>query len=221
MFWENSYPASLIPHLLGYGYLVYHSNWKKMQTRQVFNDCNRPDQYIEWKRQYHGQNKLYAFTDTKKKLEVPRIEQVNIDYRKPGQPRWLHLDCLLLPTPRYSQEAGVVVRGPEKRWAQPLLGASWVIKNPPANAGDIRDASSIPGLERSPGGGHGNPLQYSYLENPMDRGARQATVHSVAESWTGLKWLSMQARPLLVLVRAESRALLAERIAHVAGPGSA
>ena len=81
----------------------------------------------------------------------------------------------------------MVVRGPEKRWAQPLLGASWVIKNPPANAGDIRDASSIPGLERSPGGGHGNPLQYSYLENPMDRGARQATVHSVAESWTGLK----------------------------------
>ena len=45
------------------------------------------------------------------------------------------------------------------------------IKNPPANAGDIRDASSIPGSERSPGGGHGNPLQYSYLENLMDRGA--------------------------------------------------
>ena len=45
------------------------------------------------------------------------------------------------------------------------------IKNPPANAGDVRDASSIPGSERSPGGGHGNPLQYSYLENLMDRGA--------------------------------------------------
>ena len=44
-----------------------------------------------------------------------------------------------------------------------------VVKNPPANAGDIRDASSVPGLERSPGGGHGNPLQYSCLENPMDR----------------------------------------------------
>ena len=41
-------------------------------------------------------------------------------------------------------------------------------KNPPANAGDMKDAGSIPGLGRSPGGGHGNPLQYSYLENPME-----------------------------------------------------
>ena len=46
-----------------------------------------------------------------------------------------------------------------------------MVKNPPANAGDIRDEGSIPGLGRSPGGGHGNPLQYSCLENPMDRGA--------------------------------------------------
>ena len=46
-----------------------------------------------------------------------------------------------------------------------------VLKNPPANAGDIRDAGLIPGLSRSPGGGNGNPLQHSCLENPMDRGA--------------------------------------------------
>jgi len=46
-----------------------------------------------------------------------------------------------------------------------------VVKNLPASAGDIRDAGSIPGLGRSPGGGHGNPLQYSCLENPMDGGA--------------------------------------------------
>ena len=46
-----------------------------------------------------------------------------------------------------------------------------VVKNLPANVGDIRDMDSIPGLGRSPGGGHGNPLQYSCLENPMDRGA--------------------------------------------------
>ena len=46
-----------------------------------------------------------------------------------------------------------------------------MVKNPPANAGDLKDASSIPGSRRSPGGGHGNPLQYSCLENPMDRGA--------------------------------------------------
>ena len=54
----------------------------------------------------------------------------------------------------------------------------------PANAGDLRDVSSIPGMGRSPGGGHSNPLQYSCLENPMDRGAWQATVHGVAESDT-------------------------------------
>ena len=52
-----------------------------------------------------------------------------------------------------------------------------VVKNTPAKAGDLRDAGSIPGSGRSPGGGHGNPLQYSCLENPMDRGAWQATVH--------------------------------------------
>ena len=45
------------------------------------------------------------------------------------------------------------------------------VKNPPANSGDIREAGSIPGWGRSPGGGHGNPLQYSCLENPMDRAA--------------------------------------------------
>ena len=65
-----------------------------------------------------------------------------------------------------------------------------VVKNPPANAGDIRDAGSIPGSGRSPGEGHGNPLQYSCLENPMDRGASRATVHGVAKSQTRLKHLS-------------------------------
>ena len=62
-----------------------------------------------------------------------------------------------------------------------------VIKNPPASAGDIKDVGSIPGLGRSPGGGHGNPLQDSCLENPMDRGARQSTVHGVTKSWTWLR----------------------------------
>ena len=63
-----------------------------------------------------------------------------------------------------------------------------VVKNPPANAGDSRDSSSIPGLGRSPGGGHGNPFQYSCL-CPMDRGARRATVHrlqSVRHDWSDL-----------------------------------
>ena len=59
-----------------------------------------------------------------------------------------------------------------------------VVKNPPAKAGDIRDMGSVPGSGRSPGGGHGNHLQYSCLENPMDRGAWQAMVHKVAKSQT-------------------------------------
>ena len=54
-----------------------------------------------------------------------------------------------------------------------------VVKNPPANAGDVRDTDLIPGWGRSPREGNGNPLQYSCRENPMDRGARQAPVHGV------------------------------------------
>ena len=57
-----------------------------------------------------------------------------------------------------------------------------VVKDLPANAGDTRDTGLIPGFGRSPGGGHGNPLQYSCLENPMDRRALQAIVHRVTES---------------------------------------
>ena len=56
-----------------------------------------------------------------------------------------------------------------------------VVKNLAGNAGDVRDKDLIPGLGRSPKGGHGNPLQYSCLENPMDRGAWSATVHGVTE----------------------------------------
>jgi len=61
------------------------------------------------------------------------------------------------------------------------------------HAGDLRDAGSIPGLGRSPRGGYGNPLQYSCLDHPMDRGAWQAIVHRVAQSWTRLKRLSRHA----------------------------
>ena len=61
------------------------------------------------------------------------------------------------------------------------------VKNPPANAGDSRDVGSIPESGRSLGEGNGNPPQYSYLENPMDRGACQAVVHRVTKSWTPLR----------------------------------
>ena len=62
-----------------------------------------------------------------------------------------------------------------------------MVKNLPANAGDTRNTGSIPVMGRSPRGGHGDPLQYSCLEDPMDRGAWQAIVHGVAKSRTCLK----------------------------------
>ena len=65
-----------------------------------------------------------------------------------------------------------------------------MVKNPSADAGDIRDTGSIPESGRSAGGGHGNPFQYACLEGSMDRGAWWATVHGVAKSWTRLKQLS-------------------------------
>ena len=77
-----------------------------------------------------------------------------------------------------------------------LLGDSHVaivVKNPPANAKDIRDLGSIPGLGRSPGGRHGNPLQYSCLENPVDRGAWQAAIHRVAKSRARMKRFTTRA----------------------------
>ena len=72
-----------------------------------------------------------------------------------------------------------------------------VVKNLPANAGDIRDTGSIQ-LGRSPGEGTGNPFQYSFLENPMDRGAWQITAHRVANSQACLKQLSMHMRDILL-----------------------
>ena len=67
------------------------------------------------------------------------------------------------------------------------------VKNPPADAGDVREVGLTPGLGRSPGGRLGKPLQYCFLENLMDRGAWWATVHRVAKSQARLKRLSMPA----------------------------
>jgi len=71
------------------------------------------------------------------------------------------------------------------------------VKYRSANTEDMRDAGSVPGSGRSSGGGNDNPLQYSWLENPMDRGAWRATVHEVAKSWTPLEQLSMHAALLM------------------------
>ena len=82
-----------------------------------------------------------------------------------------------------------------------------VVKNPPTSAGDIREASSIPGSGRSPGGGHGDPLQYSCLENPMDRGACQATSHRVANHQTQMKQISTHTSTDLICDRLENHSV--------------
>ena len=81
--------------------------------------------------------------------------------RPPPKPTLLHF---------FSSTAG--------QWASHLVLA---VKNPPANAGNVRDVGLILGSGRSPGGGHSNPILYSFLENPMDRGAWQATVHNTSQ----------------------------------------
>ena len=83
-----------------------------------------------------------------------------------------------------------------------------LVKNLPANAGDIRDAGSTPGWGRAPGEGHGNPLQDSCLENPRDRGAWWAIVHRVAKSQTRLSNLATaHNKGALVGIRLEHRLL--------------
>ena len=89
----------------------------------------------------------------------------------------------VLCVPMFSKLLGL---GPKCRASQVAL----VIKNPSASAGDGRDADWIPGSGRSPGEGHGNPPQYSCLENPLGRKAWWAIVHGAAKTWTRLKWLS-------------------------------
>ena len=96
--------------------------------------------------------------------------------------------CPLHRTIAYQSACHIIISCLFYYWASQVV---LVVKNPPINAGNIRDTGSIPGLGRSPGGGHGNPLQYSFLENPKDRGAWWAPVYRVARSWTRLKWLSM------------------------------
>ena len=99
----------------------------------------------------------------------------------------------------YSLEKFAEVRRPADRalaqyWKDDGFSGALVVQNLPASPGATGDVGSIPGLGRTSGEGHGNPLQYSCLENPMDRGAWQATAQRVAKSGTGLKRLSMQAR---------------------------
>ena len=87
----------------------------------------------------------------------------------------------------------LVLMGPQ--WPVGAFQQVLVVKNLPTIAGDVRDAGSMPGSGRCPAGGHCNPLQYSCLENPMDRRVWWPTVYRVAKSQTWLKRLSTHTRP--------------------------
>ena len=90
-----------------------------------------------------------------------------------------------------------------------------VVKNLPANAGDTGDEGLIPGWRRSPGGGHSNPLQNSYRENPMDRGAWWATVQEVAKIQTRLKRPSTYLTTVLVSLKNEDGSTWIETIFYI------
>ena len=115
--------------------------------------------------------------------EIPWIEQLDGRQSMGSQKSWTRWHDLA------TKQHGVLTQG------------ALVVKNPPSNAEDVGDAGSIPGLGRffSPGKGNGNPLQYSCLENPVDRGAWRATVHGAAKSRTWLKQFSTHRHILIYL----------------------
>ena len=95
--------------------------------------------------------------------------------------------AILIPTCDSSSLALPIMHSAYRGFSRGL-----VVKNPPASAGEVRDTSSIPASGRSPGEEHGNPLQYTCLENPLDSGAWQVTFHRVTQNQTWLKQLSTQ-----------------------------
>ena len=130
-------------------------------------------------------------------LAVPRVSDPR---ERAGESASMKLQCLLSCFGRHRSTLVCVGGDYTGVWIPRVgdFGQSWetarasqvvlVVKNLLANAGDVRDAGSIPGLGRSPGEGNGTPLQYSSLENPTDRGAWRAAVHGVAKSQTWHEW---------------------------------
>ena len=118
-------------------------------------------------------------------------------------PHWGLQHCTHCPEPQTSDDGRMTVTGGTSgfHWILKVYAVlrlsrwRWLVKHLPANAGDLRARGWTSGSGRSPGGGHGNPLQCSCLEHLMDRGAWWAAVHGVAESQTQLKLLSTHARP--------------------------
>ena len=132
---------------------------------------------------------------------VPNNRQLSLSSYISQRRQW-HPTPVLLPGKSMEKSLVGYIAWAHKSWAwlstksppPPVIRASQVVlvvKNPPANAGDIKDVGSISRSGRYPEGENDNPLQYSYLENPMDRGAWQATVNRVAKSHSRLKQFSM------------------------------
>ena len=121
-------------------------------------------------------------------LSIQPISQSYADLLK--IPLWSHRSTTSPLTPTACQSP-IIPHCRQNQASQVML----VVKNPPANTGRLRDTGLIPESGRSPGGGHGNPLQSSQLENTIDRGAWQAMVHWVTRSWTWLKQLSTHIHP--------------------------
>ena len=113
-----------------------------------------------------------------------RTERIKDDGEAPND--WQEGKAITPPGLKEQREGTELLEPKQRRGGWHFPGGS-VVKSPPANVGDTGDVGSIPGSGRSPGGGNGNLLQYSCLENSMDRGAWQATVHGVTKSRTWLR----------------------------------
>ena len=128
----------------------------------------------------------YIFTAKKKNASMSGPTQFKSLLFK--DQNWIGLSTSLNGSSRRSwgseSDQPLILNKTDGNWASQV---ALVIKNLPANAGEIRETGSIPGSGRSPGGGNGNPLQYSCLENPMDSGAWRATVHRFAKIQAWLK----------------------------------
>ena len=121
------------------------------------------------------------------------MNRADTEFPTESSSRWQSVDLTSWCSLTFSQKAkspSKISQGIRSRASQVAL----VVKNPPANAGGLRDMSLIPGSGRSSEGGHDNPLQYSCLDNPMDRGTCWATAHSVTTSQTWLKGLNTSAQ---------------------------
>ena len=132
--------------------------------------------------------KVFILKNKQNSLFLP---QVDVTLEIYVEESWIDLKFLLLFLTQYPKNDIQLI------WLLHLTKArasqvALVVENIPANAGDLTDMGLILESGRSPGGGHSNPIQYSCLENPIERGAWWAIVHRVTHNWTRLKWLSMQ-----------------------------